>query len=84
MAYKLLINGKLVDGATTLEVINPATGQVFETCARANEAQLNEAVAAAKAAFPAWSATKLADRRARSSKPWPTRSKPVPPISPAC
>lgn len=65
MAYKLLINGKLVDGATTLEVINPATGQVFETCARANEAQLNEAVAAAKAAFPAWSATKLADRRAK-------------------
>lgn len=60
---KLLINGKLVDGASTLDVVNPATGEVFETCARADEKQANEAVAAAKAAFPAWSA-KSRDERA--------------------
>ncbi len=61
--YKLLINGELVDGASTLDVINPATGEVFEQAPRADEAQLDHAVAAAKAAFPAWSATPLEKRR---------------------
>jgi len=51
MRYKLLINGKLVDGATTIGVEDPATGDVFEQCPRADEAQLMLAVAAAKAAF---------------------------------
>ena len=62
MTYKMLINGELVDGAATLDVVNPATGAVFETCPRADEAQLNEAVAAAKTAFPAWSALTYAQR----------------------
>jgi len=65
MAYKLLINGELVDGARTLDVLNPATGALLETCPRADEAQLNQAVAAAKAAFPAWSAQPLGERRAK-------------------
>jgi len=56
MNAKMLIAGKLVDGAATLEVINPATGRPFVTVARADAAQLNEAVAAAKAAGPAWAA----------------------------
>lgn len=68
MAYKLLIDGKLVDGASTLEVIEPATGQVFERCARADEAQLEQAIAAAKRAFPAWAATPHAERRAQLEK----------------
>src|ERR1700722_205862 len=63
MAYKMLINGKLVDGAVTLDVFNPATGGVLATCPRADEAQLDEAVAAAKAAFPAWSALSFSERR---------------------
>ena len=62
--YKLLIDGKLVDGANTLDVVNPATGKVFATCARADVVQLDSAVAAAKAAFPSWAATPFADRRA--------------------
>ncbi len=62
MAYKMLINGKLVDGNLTLDVINPATGAVLEVAPRADEAQLDEAVAAAKAAFPAWSALSFAER----------------------
>ena len=62
MTRKLLINGKLVDGAKTLDVINPATGALLEACPRADEAQLNEAIAAAKAAFPAWSALSFAER----------------------
>jgi acyl-CoA reductase-like NAD-dependent aldehyde dehydrogenase len=62
--YKLLINGKLVDGDATLDVVNPATEAVFATCARASKAQLDQAVAAAQAAFPTWSATSIEDRRA--------------------
>jgi acyl-CoA reductase-like NAD-dependent aldehyde dehydrogenase len=61
--YKLLIGGKLVEGDATLEVVNPATEAVFATCARASKAQLDQAVAAAKAAFPAWSATSIDERR---------------------
>ena len=62
-AFDLVINGKLTPGAATLDVINPATGKVLATCARADKAQLNQAVAAAKAAFPAWSRKPIAERR---------------------
>ena len=65
MTYKMLIGGQLVDGAATLGVVNPATGAVFETCPRADEGQLNEAVASAKAAFPAWSALSYDERAAK-------------------
>jgi acyl-CoA reductase-like NAD-dependent aldehyde dehydrogenase len=54
MEYKLLIDGDLVDGADSLPVVNPATGEPFATCARADAAQLERAIAAAKRAFPAW------------------------------
>jgi len=54
MEFKLLIDGDLVDGANSLAVVNPATGEPFATCARADAAQLERAVAAAKRAFPAW------------------------------
>ena len=54
MEFKLLIDGDLVEGADRLAVINPATGEPFATCARADAAQLECAVAAAKRAFPAW------------------------------
>lgn len=62
-SYKLLINGERVDGAATLDVFNPATGEVFAQAPRADAAQLEQAVAAAKATFPAWSATALDTRR---------------------
>jgi len=62
--YKLLINGRLVAGDTTMSVINPATEAPVAACARASKAQLDEAVAAAKAAFPAWSRTTMDERRA--------------------
>jgi acyl-CoA reductase-like NAD-dependent aldehyde dehydrogenase len=61
--FKLLINGKLVPGASSMDVINPATGKPFIQCPRADSAQLNEAVAAAKAAFPAWSRKPWSERR---------------------
>jgi acyl-CoA reductase-like NAD-dependent aldehyde dehydrogenase len=62
--FKLLINGKLVSGVARLDVINPATEEVLAEVPRADRAQLNEAIAAAKAAFPAWSAKPIRERGA--------------------
>src|SRR5271156_185784 len=61
--FYLLINGKMVPGATTLDVINPATGKLLTRCARADKAQLDAAVAAAKSAFASWSTTTIETRR---------------------
>ena len=61
--FRLVIGGELVEGASTFDVINPATERVLAKCPRADLAQLNQAVAAAKAAFPAWAATPLEERR---------------------
>jgi acyl-CoA reductase-like NAD-dependent aldehyde dehydrogenase len=64
-AFHLVIGGDLVEGAAgTIPVVNPATEQVVAQCPRANGAQLEAAVAAAKGAFPAWAALPIADRRA--------------------
>jgi len=60
--FKLLINGKLVSGGAMLDVINPATEEVLAQAPRADRAQLNEAIAAAKAAFPAWSGKPIRER----------------------
>ena len=47
-----------------MDVVQPVlTGGVLATCPRADEAQLDQAVAAAKAAFPAWSALSFSERR---------------------
>jgi acyl-CoA reductase-like NAD-dependent aldehyde dehydrogenase len=61
--FRLVIDGRLVAGASTFDVINPATEEVLAKCPRADAAQLNAAVAAAKAAFPAWSAKSFEERR---------------------
>ncbi len=61
--FNMVIDGQLTRGALTLDVINPATGKVLTTCARADKAQLDQAVAAAKKAFPRWSATTIESRR---------------------
>src|SRR6201999_930785 len=62
-AYQLLIDGKMVPGDQTMPVLNPATEEVLAQCPRASKDQLDKAVAAAKAAFPAWAATPIAERR---------------------
>jgi acyl-CoA reductase-like NAD-dependent aldehyde dehydrogenase len=63
-AYQMLIGGKMVDCDLKMDVINPATEQVIARCPRASLAQLDDAVAAARAAFPAWSAMAMDGRRA--------------------
>ncbi len=52
------INGRTVAGASgrTAKVYNPATGQVQALVPLASRAELDSAVAAARAAFPAWAA----------------------------
>ena len=50
------------------EVIDPATGQVMAQVASAGAADMNDAVDAAAAAFPAWGATSPAERSAALSK----------------
>ena len=60
---KLLINGRLEEGDDVMDVINPATEEVLASCPRASKRQLDQAVAAALAAFPAWSATPIAERK---------------------
>ncbi len=61
--YRLLIAGNLVAGDGSMDVINPANETIVAHAPRASAAQLHEAVAAAKAAFPMWRATPLAERR---------------------
>ena len=64
MDFRLLIGGQLVAGSTSTSVINPATEEPVAECPRASEAQLEAAIAAAKAALPAWSAMPIDERRA--------------------
>ena len=55
------LNRPAAEGART-ELRSPATGEVIGSVARASESDLNEAVASAHAAFPAWSARTAYDR----------------------
>jgi acyl-CoA reductase-like NAD-dependent aldehyde dehydrogenase len=61
----MLIGGRLVDGDHEMDVINPATEEVFATVARASERQADEAIEAAAAAFPGWAEVPLAERQAK-------------------
>lgn len=58
------INGKWVQpqGRKTLDVINPATEEPFATISLGTAADVDQAAKAARAAFPAWSQTTVAER----------------------
>lgn len=60
------INGQLVEGKSGRlhPIYNPATGEVTQQVAFADKAEVEKAIGAAKAAFPAWAATPPV-RRAR-------------------
>ena len=59
----MTINGEAVSGPETFDVENPATGKAFAKAPDCTQAQLDAAVAAARAALPAWKATPIAKRR---------------------
>src|SRR5271156_2566115 len=63
-AFNLLIDGRLVPGDMEMPILNPATEEVLSSCPRASKRQLDQAVAAAKAAYPGWAATPIEHRRA--------------------
>lgn len=56
------INGREVESPETFDNINPATGEVIGPVASGTEKEVNEAVAAAKAAFPGWANTPAKER----------------------
>jgi len=61
--YNMNINGEAVQSGKTFDVINPATGKVFAQCQLGDASYVDKAVAAAKAAFPAWSQTSDEERK---------------------
>ena len=65
----LFQTGYLVDGVwktldTTFDVVNPATGEVIASVAKAGTKETEEAIAAASRAFPAWRARTAKERSA--------------------
>ncbi len=63
--FRMLIGGELVTGSATFDVLNPATTEVIAKAPDATAADLDAAVAAARAAFPAWAATPIEQRKAK-------------------
>jgi acyl-CoA reductase-like NAD-dependent aldehyde dehydrogenase len=61
--YSMIIDGKPVSTENTFQVINPATGDSFARVAAGDTSHVDQAVVAARAAFPAWSATPDAERQ---------------------
>jgi len=61
--YKNLINGQMISTADVLDVINPANEEVIGQVPACGADELDQAVAAARAAFPAWSKKPIEERR---------------------
>jgi aldehyde dehydrogenase (NAD+) len=64
MQTKLFIGGEFVDGLAggTIEVINPFDGEKLADVAEARAEDIDRAVDAASAAFPAWAKTSASER----------------------
>ncbi|XP_078590465.1 putative methylmalonate-semialdehyde/malonate-semialdehyde dehydrogenase [acylating], mitochondrial [Branchiostoma floridae x Branchiostoma japonicum] len=62
---KLFINGRMVESQATewIDVHNPATNEVVTRVPKSTQAEMQAAVDAAKAAFPAWSETTILTRQ---------------------
>ncbi|HJM26847.1 MAG TPA: aldehyde dehydrogenase family protein, partial [Acidimicrobiales bacterium] len=61
---QIYINGQWVpsDGDATIDVVNPSNEKVIGSVPEGTTADVDAAVAAARSAFPAWSALPLEDR----------------------
>jgi len=61
--FRSRVGGREVEGRAGLRpAVNPATGEAFAQASLLEAAQAGEAVAAAQAAFPAWSRTSFRER----------------------
>ena len=81
MQIQHLIHGAPVRSAEYFETVNPATQEVLAEVARGGELEVDAAVAAAKAAFPAWAARPAAERAALLRKLGDLIAKHVPDIA---
>jgi len=81
MQIQHLIDGKAVSSESYFETVNPATQQLLAEVARGGEREIDAAVAAAKAAFPAWAGRPAADRAALMHKLAELIAKHVPQIA---
>ena len=63
-----LIDGRAVPGQRYFETVNPADQQVLAEVADGGAAEVHAAVAAAKAAFPAWAGRPATERAALMRK----------------
>ncbi len=61
--YTMTIGGRAVTGEGSTGVVNPATREIFAHAPTAGVKNLDAAVSAAKAAFPAWKALGIEHRR---------------------
>ncbi len=61
--YKNLINGEMVTTSQMLDVVNPANEEVIGQVPACGAAELDQAVAAARAAFKTWSKKPIDERR---------------------
>lgn len=66
--YRMLIDGEMVDSSDSIDVINPANGQVFATVPDCSDSQLEQAVSAARRAFKSWRNVPIEDRAAMLHK----------------
>ena len=64
-SYTLTIDGRSVSTPKTFDVLNPADGSVVAACPEATARDVDAAVAAARSAFPTWSALGDAERVAK-------------------
>ena len=81
MRVQHLIDGRSVESSRYFETVNPATQEVLAEVARGGEQEIHAAVAAAKAAFPAWAARPAVDRARLMRKLGALISEHVPDIS---
>ena len=66
--YRMTIGGRGVVGVAAFDVVNPADGEPFAQAPDCSPEQLDEAVAAARAAFPAWRDTPIVERQAQVAR----------------
>ncbi len=62
--YKNLINGEMITTGAMLDVVNPATEEVIGQVPSSGAGELDQAVAAARAAFKSWKNTSFEERQA--------------------
>ena len=68
MRIQHLIDGETVESKDYFETVDPATQQVLAEVASGSAAEVHAAVAAAKAAFPAWARRPATERAALMNK----------------